>query len=361
MTTASSLQAILSSGDGDQSPARRGELASRIADLFVADGERYTEEQVGIFDVVLGRLTVGIEEQARQALASRLASHANAPTGIIQTLAMDTSLSVALPVLSQSPRVSDETLVARAKSGEQAHLIAIAERARVSESVTDVLVERGDGPVLHRIAGNSGAKFSLNGYSTLVGRSTGDDALSLTIGARTDLSQHLLLKLVASASDTVRKRLEETRLHRTDDVRRVVEEVARQARERLGHEAVNYEAAQAAVLSMRQAGTLNDPQVRVMAERRMTDHVIAALSLLGDLPIEAVEMSFRQPRYDGIVVLCRAVGLSWATTRAILVIKAGAGGVSSQVMEQAVFSFERLSPETARLALKIQRQRAQTN
>ena len=55
-----------------------------------------------------------------------------------------------------------------AKSKGQNHLLAISERASLSEAVTDVLVDRGDTHVHHALAKNSGARFSESGFAALV-------------------------------------------------------------------------------------------------------------------------------------------------------------------------------------------------
>lgn len=66
-------------------------------------------------------------------------------------------------MLKLSPVLTDTDLAAIAVSQSQRHLMAIAERARLSESVTDILVERGDRGVLHAVSANDGASLSDKG------------------------------------------------------------------------------------------------------------------------------------------------------------------------------------------------------
>ena len=56
------------------------------------------------------------------------------------------------------------SLVENAKTKSQEHLLAITKRKSLAETVTDVLVERGDRDVALSVAQNAGAKFSETGY-----------------------------------------------------------------------------------------------------------------------------------------------------------------------------------------------------
>lgn len=56
MTPSQSLIVELESAVQGSSHARRVETLRRVTDLFFTAADRYTEEQVGLFDDVLGRL-----------------------------------------------------------------------------------------------------------------------------------------------------------------------------------------------------------------------------------------------------------------------------------------------------------------
>jgi uncharacterized protein (DUF2336 family) len=65
--------------------------------------------------------------------------------------------------------------------------LAISQRARLSEEVTDVLVERGNQKVVISTAANAGARFSDFGCSTLVTRSESDSELALLVWVRPEI------------------------------------------------------------------------------------------------------------------------------------------------------------------------------
>jgi uncharacterized protein (DUF2336 family) len=197
------LERALAIGNNEQ----RNEMLSRITDLFVGNAHRFTEEQVDLFDEVIGRLTMAIEAKARAKLSNRLADIHNAPPVVVRMLAFDDDIEVARAVLVNSERLNESDLVANAKSKSQQHLAAIAERKSLSEAVTDVLVTRGDQEVARSVAKNAGARFSDAGFRMLVKRSVADDTLALQVGARRDVPRQHFLQLLEQASSTVRTRL----------------------------------------------------------------------------------------------------------------------------------------------------------
>src|ERR1700724_390327 len=98
----------------------RGTPESRVralwhaTDLLIAG--RYSDEEIQTFGEVIGRLAEEIEVAARAQLARRMARLDNAPINVIQKLASDDSIDVAGPVLRESERLDDATLVATAQT-----------------------------------------------------------------------------------------------------------------------------------------------------------------------------------------------------------------------------------------------------
>ena len=95
---------------------------------------------------------------------------------------------IAGPLLRRSPVIDEQMLIEIASAKGQGHLLAMAERPTLSPDLTDVIVRRGDRDVVRRAAGNAGAAFSQDGYSTLIKRASQDGVLTLTVGQRDDLS-----------------------------------------------------------------------------------------------------------------------------------------------------------------------------
>ncbi len=188
-------------------PERRVQLLRRITDHFLSESSRLNEEQISVFDDILTHLAHRIEERVLAQLSLKLAPVGNAPLNLIKCFAEDDNISVAGPVLEQSTRISEHDLIEIAKHKSQAHLVAISGRASLSENLTDVLVGRGDGRVMNKLARNEGARFSSASFAALIKRADGDDSMTESLSQRTDIPQNLFKELLLRATNLVRSRL----------------------------------------------------------------------------------------------------------------------------------------------------------
>jgi uncharacterized protein (DUF2336 family) len=347
------LEAALSSGTN----ARRIEMLTQITDLFVGGAQRFAENQVSVFDDVMVRLVNTIEAKARARLSQRLAPIANAPTSVIHMLAFDDDIEVAYPVLSQSERLGERELIANAASKSQQHLAAIAQRKSLSEAVTDVLVERGDRDVVQSVVQNSGARFSDAGFRILVKRSAGDDALATEVGRRQDIPRPHFLLLLERASGAVRARLAAENPLAAAAVEGVVAEVAGSIRNNARNASPDFAAAQAEVERQNRIRRIGEAEIYQYARERKFEETAIALSLLCDTPIDVVERALLDPGAEIVLILAKVAGLSSTTTKAILLLRAADRGMSANDLEQALASFNRLQPDTARRVLGFFRTR----
>ena len=348
------LEAALASGTN----TRRIEMLTRVTDLFVVAAPRYSEEQIGLFDDVMVRLMDAIEVKARAKLSVRLAPVANAPANVVQMLAFDDDIEVARPVLSLSERLDERALLANAGSKSQQHLFAISQRKSLSEAVTDVLVERGDRSVVHSVVKNSGARFSDAGFRVLVKRSTGDDDLATEVGMRGDIPRPHFLLLLEKASSAVRVRLAAENPQAGGAVDGVVAEVVGSIRSEARNASPDFAAAQAEVERQNRLRRIGEAEIYQYARDRKFEETAIALSILCDTPIDVVERALLDPGAEIVLILAKVAGLSSTTTKAILLLRAADRGMSAKDLDQALSSFQRLQPDTARRVLGFFRTRA---
>src|SRR5208282_261591 len=132
----SELEDAIQSGSKD----KRVDSLRRITDLFVADADRLNDQQIDVFDDVLGHLIKRIEGKALAELSRRLGPINNAPIEVVRRLARDDNIVVAEPILTNSTRLSDGDLIDIASTKTQAHLLAISARQQIGALVTDVLL-----------------------------------------------------------------------------------------------------------------------------------------------------------------------------------------------------------------------------
>jgi uncharacterized protein (DUF2336 family) len=342
---------------GDKDLARRAEILRKVTDLFVLRSGSFSESQIELFDSVMSRLLENIESAARVQFGSRIARLSDAPRGVVRRLAYDPVIQVAGPVLTHSERLDDDTLVDNARTQSQDHLLAISGRKILVEAVTDVLVERGSSAVVSATAQNGGARFSDFGVTTLVHKARDDGDLALCVWSRPDIPRQNLVKLFVDASEAVKAQLIEADPRRAELIKTVVAQATDdiQTKARAG----SNDFAQAALLvrELNAAGKLNEERVLAFADEGSFDKVVAALSLMCDIPVGAVERSFVQNQTEQIVVLGRALNFSWATTLKLLLLHAGVNGSSRQQLDVTFANFFRLQPATAQTALKFYRMR----
>lgn len=337
------LERSLSSG----SDAQRLEMLSRITDLFLADANRFTPAQINLFDELLTRFVSVIESDARARLAGRLAGVSNAPAGVIRTLAFDDDIEVARPVLRDSDQIEDGDLVVNANTKSQQHLLAISERKKLSEAVTDVLVTRGNPQVAQSVARNPNAQISFAGFGALVRRANGDDDLATAMGSRADMPRQHMLRLLDAASAKVRARLNEQAAPAGREA--PSREAAGGAVGEVSQAAWDYSAARPKVESMHRAETLDEASIARFARERRLEELVVGLSLLCEVNTDVVERALTSPSAEVILILLKIAGFSWATAKAVLMLKAG--GMAPHDIDQALANFSRLNVGTARKVL----------
>ena len=348
------LEANLASGNVQH----RLKILQRVTDLFLAGSHHYSGAEIELFDDVLMRLVTEIETEARARPSQRLASVVNAPPGLIRRLAFDDAIVVAAPVLASSPQLSDADLIENAATKSQDHLYAIAQRLKLSEAVTDVLVERGNRRVVRRVASNDGAQFSFKTYEKLVSHARDDRKLGLTIGRRSDIPRQCFLRLLETASAEVREKLEAANPEAAREIRETVAEVAgamqREVRDASRRHAVAARDAKHLFRSHR----LSEMNVHAAACAQQFAKTAAALSMLGPFPIDLVERVLIDKGSETVLILAKAAGCSWTTTKAILIMQAAGRGLSQQDLDGACLRFERLNRETAQRVVKFYERRS---
>ncbi|TPQ32824.1 hypothetical protein C2U70_20850 [Bradyrhizobium guangdongense] len=347
------LESIFASKD----VAQRATILRRVTDLFVGGSGRFSDDQIELFDDVMGRLVETIERDARAQFGRNLAGLSDAPPKTIRALALDDAIEVAGPVLQRSERIGDDGLVEVARLKGQDHLLAISNRKVLAETVTDVLVDRGNAAVLSSTARNGGARFSGRGVVNLVEKAQADGGLALSIWSRADIPRQNLIRLFADASEAVRTQMVELDPRRAVLIAAAVAEASDQLQGLTRAATDEFAKAMSYVQSLHVAGELKEAQIHAFANEGSFDKVTAALSLVCDLPIAVVERAFVQTQTDQILVMARAVDLSWVTTVALLLLRAGVSGSSRPELDRCFTSFSKLQTKTAQTALQFYRMR----
>lgn len=353
MSEHSSLIADLEAAIASGSPRKREKALALVSNLFVAGSSNYSSDQIAVFGDVLTALATDIETKVRIKLSHQLAKVAHAPANVIKSLAFDDEIAVAEPVLQWSEVLSDADLVTTASTKSQDHLQAISQRRTLSESVTDILVERGNHRVVRSTAKNPGARFSDKGFGKLVARARSDEALQLHVGTRPDIPRHHFLKVLETASATVRAKIAAEFPRAAETVSEVVAAVATDINTEVRGTSVEHSKARVRVKRLCMTGQFSEAEVHAFARADNFERTAVALSVFGQFPIDLVERALLDESSDTVLVLAKAAGCCWSTTKSILRLSVAARGMSVMDMDQAQASFDRLQVKTAKRAVEF--------
>lgn len=322
----------------DMSSDSRRQLLNAVTDLFLLDhdpNEAAKEHYGEIATSSLGHLG----DEDRKGYADRVAAMPTLPHNVAVTLGGDSNAEVARLVLSLSPVLTDTDLAAIAVTQSQQHLVAIAERARLSEGVTDILVERGDQRVLHTVSANEGAAFSDRGFDRLLERGEGDAAITDALARRSDLAPNRaqrVLRIVEQFSDGG------SAAPATD----ANVSLARQARQQRLEVKLLLSDLAAKVREL-------DDVLTMLADEDRAYHLSQVLSEVAGISIEQALRVLMQRDSSGIAVACRSLGIGATAFRAILQLRARRLYFSSRDVDDDVDAYAKLDLATAERTLRF--------
>jgi uncharacterized protein (DUF2336 family) len=228
---------------------------------------------------------------------------------------------------------------------------------KLSEVVTDVLVERGDDHVVHKVAGNGGARFSLAGYGKLTARAGRDRKLTLILGQRSDLPRQYFIKLLETASASVRTKLEAANPHAAGAIKHTIDEVATAMQREAREASQEFSDAARNVKRRHNADGITEANIHTPAHAQEFERTVAALAKFGHFPVDLVERALLDEGDDMILILAKAAGCSWTTVRELLSMYAAKRRLDTEGLSQACDRYKRLSQQTARNIVAVHEQR----
>lgn len=298
-------------------PQTRQQTLRAVADLFLSAAPSLDEARVEVFDTVFGSLVdKGLRSELPE-LSQRIAPVANAPPKLVKRLAHDDDISVAGPVLSQSPRLSPDDLCEIARTKGNAHMLAMSTRVDLTEPVTDILIDKGDQLVARSVAGNHTARLSPQGVDKLIQRAERDESISASLSLRPEIGAELL----DTALSTATARAEETS--------RLIASATRLA------------------ISLQQTSGLHDVQLDTFAKSGEYENLVAAIAVRASLKYATIDNLMHPQRVAGLVLVCKATAISLSTADSVLWLARKRNNVTEDEIERAHREFLGLSRSTA--------------
>lgn len=308
------LQDAISNG----STGRRLTSLRQVTDLFLDQGSRLSHAQIEVFDSLMLSFISDCDVDALVELSRKLAPVSFAPATVLRRLATDRNITIASPILTQSPVLSSEDLIEIATARGQGHLLAISGRSEIDAAVSQALIDLGDREVLRRVAGNAGAAITRAGFLRLVAASKGDPLLAEKTGLRADLPVRLLHELLDNCAGAVHARLmAKAPVPLRAEIQSRVDTIALESK-RQAERPRDLRSAIALVERLVESRQLTEDRLTEFAKDRQYETIIAALAAMTGAPILLIQPLMRIHRHDGLMTACRAADLSWETAKAVI-------------------------------------------
>lgn len=167
------------------------------------DRHELTAEERVQAQEILRVMAADAAELVRRALAVTLKNSTVVPRDVALRLAKDVE-SISLPILSASPVFTDEDLVEIVRLGGPVRQVVIAKRPRVSQQVTNAIVEHGVERAVEAACANDNADFGDRALAMVLERFEKSERVLAAVAYRNALPLAVTEKLIDMVSEEVR-------------------------------------------------------------------------------------------------------------------------------------------------------------
>lgn len=182
----------------------RSDVAGKIATSSLTMNE---SEQTNVYKITMQALEILAGDQlvrVRQILAETMKDSTGAPVHIVEKLALDRELTVSGLILEHSPILNDEFLI-RVLNSEpvQGALKAISRRVALGEEVADAIVNSGDAEAVAELLGNESAQIREETLDRIVDQAPGQPGWHGPLVQRSGLHVDAMRRIADIVSETL--------------------------------------------------------------------------------------------------------------------------------------------------------------
>jgi len=281
-----------------------------------------SEQEREVVTKILTFISNDAAAMVRRALAITLKNSPNLPREIAKRLIKDVD-SIATPILSFSPVLTDDDLLEVLKSKAATKILAISRRERINGNLVKAILRYGDSRAVASVAANDGAELGAELGSQMLDLYHDNDLVKESYIARRDLPPMVVEKLLTMVSADLAHTLSE----KHNVPAEIAVEIGKRTRER----------ASVDLISKNWIGSeLKALVARLAIEGRLTNSLIVRSACAGNISMvehafaEKSDVSLNKARlmiHDsgpfGLQVLCQQAGLSeqeFAILRAAITI-----------------------------------------
>jgi uncharacterized protein (DUF2336 family) len=182
----------------------RADLADKISSGI--DAADLTGTELAVVQDIVRILAQDVAVAVRSALSANLRQATRLPHDVAVRLANDLE-DVALPILQDSPILTDADLIAVIRQGSARKQVVIARRPDVSDPVADALIVEAAEPAVVALMENATARIGAGSLDKALDRFAGSDAVKEGMAKRASLPMVVTERLVAMVSDQLREYL----------------------------------------------------------------------------------------------------------------------------------------------------------
>lgn len=183
-----------------ESSEERATVAHRLCRRIATDV--LTDDERAFADEIIQILAKDTAELVRRTLSVTLRNSPRLPHKVAAELAQDVE-SVAIPLLENSPVFSDEDLIELVLSVTAAKQAAIAGRAKVSSTLSEVIAEHASEVAVETLSGNTGAELTDRAFEHSIERFPANQAMHENLVLRDHIPVHIAEKMVSLVSGQV--------------------------------------------------------------------------------------------------------------------------------------------------------------
>lgn len=336
----------------DKSQKSRSILVTAINDLYSDEEEILTEQDRATMVDIIRVLIHEVEVSVRRTLAERLAEQGDAPEDLVVTLAND-EIEVAHAILIKSEVLKDPELIEIVQHRTMEHQVAIAIRPKISEQVSDALVETDNEEVITTLLSNEGASISNTTMGHLVEQSGRVIGYQEPLVRRHDLSNELAKKLYWAVSAALRTHIVANFELDATDIDEAMEAAVNDA---MGNE-TNPDRKRSA--RAKPAERIGEREIQTLIELLRKGEVAMFLdkfTSLSKLRLTLVRRLLFEPGGEGLAIACKGIGLDKGTFVSIFIRfrqgRLGDKEVEAEELSRALSFFSRTSPDAARALMR---------
>jgi uncharacterized protein (DUF2336 family) len=310
------------------------------------------------FDGLLSTIASDYSTQIRAQIAKLVAGSLSPFSHTAHRFALD-DIEVARPILENYEGLSEDTLLKVVGQKSQDHMMAVTRRRRISEAVSQALVERGDDAVVSSLLTNAKAEIGAEAYGMVARRAETSAVLQAPLVRRAGVPLELLNNLYLKVeSDLRREIINKFESVAPDELEAAFARTRAEVSKRY-HEPEDFEASKRRVETMARNKTLTPPAlVNLMREGPASRTAFKlAFARLADVDYELIERVVEGADLDTAALLCRGSQFDRALFMALAIgldkSERALGG-----SEEFARLYERVPVQAAQRALRFWKVRA---